>query len=120
MYLKIKGNDGEYHTSHSECTVCGIKRKTWRYRPTQYQLKTGEIVLGKAPACCEWQPILFDSCKCGGDIEVFTNAGPDKFVSGDAVECKACEKVGKMLLDPESTSNYKIQWNQKKPKKERR
>ena len=45
--IEFKGDDHEYHVSHSVCKICGMKRKKRRYLPDMYQSTSGVITLVK-------------------------------------------------------------------------
>lgn len=47
-HIRFKGDDGEYHISHSVCKVCGIKRKKRYPHPDLYQ-KEGENAIAVKP-----------------------------------------------------------------------
>ncbi len=51
--ITFKDKGGEIRTSYQECkrSGCGLKKKSWYMRATQYQFPGENVTIGKTPEC---------------------------------------------------------------------
>ena len=51
--ITYKDKGGEIRTSFNQCKRpgCGLKKKSWYMRPTQYQFPGENVTQGKTPEC---------------------------------------------------------------------